>query len=117
MKLDNLFENIPAAGPEELFEDLLQGQAFRIERIVSQGHSTPEGSWYDQDQPEWVLLVKGEASLHIEGQESRIHLQPGDYLNLPAHCRHRVVSTARDQITVWLAIHYRASAEDSVEGF
>lgn len=116
MKPENLFQKIPPTGPEELFEDLFQGQAFRVERIVSHGHSTPEGSWYDQDQPEWVLLVKGEASLELEGQERQVRLRPGDYLNLPAHCRHRVVSTAQDRTTVWLAIHYRASEEDSVDG-
>ena len=26
----------------------------RIERIVSEGHVSPEGFWYDQDEPEWV---------------------------------------------------------------
>lgn len=110
MKPSNLYENVPPRGPEELFEELLQGRSFRVERIVSQGHASPHNEWYDQDQPEWVLLLVGEAVLEVEGREA-IALGPGDYLCLPAHCRHRVASTASDRPTVWLAIHYEETPE------
>lgn len=55
---------------------------------------------------EWVIVLRGEARLSFEGQSS-VHLREGDYLNLPAHLKHRVVWTAPDRETVWLAVHYR----------
>ena len=45
----NLFTNIPGALPAEVFETLLATDALRIERIVSLGHASPEGYWYDQE--------------------------------------------------------------------
>jgi hypothetical protein len=49
MMSDNLFGNIPSELPEELIEVLSQSDKVRIERIVSRGHSSPDGLWYDQD--------------------------------------------------------------------
>lgn len=104
----NLFAALPASREDnELFE-LLAGRAdtgVRIERIVSQGHVTPENDWYDQNQHEWVVVLQGEALLAIENHEE-LHLKAGDYINIPAHVRHRVAWTHPDQQTVWLAIFY-----------
>jgi len=72
---------------------------------VSAGQASPEGFWYDQDGTEYVLLLAGTARLRIDGEVSARSLQPGDYLVLPAHCRHRVEATSRDPPAVWLAIH------------
>ncbi len=102
----NLFADVPAELPEERFQTLLNTPDLRIERIVSMGHTSPEGFWYDQETAEWVLLLKGSARLRFEGQEP-IELQPGAFLNIPAHRRHRVEWTAPEEPTVWLAIHYR----------
>ena len=55
----NLFQVADQPLDEELFEELLRGTDFRLERIVSHGHTTPLGQWYDQDQEEWVLLLSG----------------------------------------------------------
>ena len=101
----NLFAGVPARLPEELFDTLLEHPACRIERIVSQGHSTPAGQWYDQARDEWVLLVRGRAALELEGRAGLLELGPGDFLLLPAHCRHRVAWTAAGEDTVWLALH------------
>ncbi len=105
-KLKNLFVDIPANVTEEIFEELLQASDFRVERIVSKGQRSPEGFWYDQDRVEWVLLLQGRAVLEFENEKEKIELKPGDYLNIPAHRRHRVHWTAPDVLTVWLAIHY-----------
>jgi quercetin dioxygenase-like cupin family protein len=51
---------------------------------------TPEGEWYDQDGDEWVLLVAGSARLRIDGEDADRELRAGDWILLPAHCRHRV---------------------------
>jgi cupin 2 domain-containing protein len=102
----NLFADLPRHLPEELFTTLLSGAGVRIERIVSQGHSSPAGFWYDQDQNEWVLLLQGEAKLQFEGNEPPVKLKPGDFLNIPAHTKHRVEWTTPDEPTIWLAVHY-----------
>jgi cupin 2 domain-containing protein len=94
----------PLAG--ELVERLIERPGLRIERIVSTGQATPEGRWYDQETDEWVLVVAGKAGLRIEGEAADRELGPGDFLLLPAHCRHRVVWTEAGKPTVWLAIHF-----------
>ena len=100
----NLFSNLPSNLPDELFTTLLEANNVRIERIVSQGHSSPEGFLYDQDEHEWVLVLKGAARLSIEGETRE--LIPGDYMNIPAHQKHRVEWTTLDEPTVWLAVFY-----------
>jgi cupin 2 domain-containing protein len=97
---------IPSHVPTELVEVLQEGPNLRIERIISQGHASPEGFWYDQDTDEWVLLVQGAARMRIEGQDQTIEMKPGDYLNISAHTRHRVEWTDSEQPTIWLAVHY-----------
>ncbi|ENY71636.1 hypothetical protein G114_12026 [Aeromonas diversa CDC 2478-85] len=110
MHTGNLLKMLPDSLPCELFEDILSTDHLRIERILSRGQSTPQGEWYDQSEHEWVLLVEGEAVLNIEdpqsGEARLLRLGPGDYINLPAHLRHRVESTAPDRTTIWLAIFY-----------
>ena len=103
----NLFSNLPPTLPDELFQTLLAAPGVRIERIVSHGHASPDGFWYDQPQHEWVLLLRGAARLRFEGEEP-LDLLPGDYVDVPARRRHRVDWTDPAQPTVWLAIHYGA---------
>ncbi len=100
----NVFANLPRQLPEELFTTLLAAGKLRIERIVSLGHASAEGFWFDQDQHEWVVLLQGAARLRFE--EGEIELKPGSYLNIPAHRRHRVEWTTPNEPTIWLAIHY-----------
>ena len=106
MDTDNFYCGIPADLPDEVFADVLETDTLRVERIVSRGHATPEGFWYDQQQNEWVMLLEGAARILLEGQAEAVQLGPGSYLNIPAHKRHRVEWTAPDKRTVWLAIHY-----------
>ena len=105
MRVGNLHREIPVELPEELFTKLVGGASVRIERIVSRGHSSPAGFWYDQDEAEFVLLVSGEAGLEFEGGEKRT-LRPGDWVAIPAHARHRVAWTAADRETIWLAVFH-----------
>lgn len=104
-KAPNLLAGIPTDLPQELSETLLGAAAVRIERIVSRGHASPPGFWYDQAEHEWVLLVQGQARLRIG--EDIVELSPGDYLNIPAHLKHRVEWTSPDQDSIWLAVFYR----------
>ncbi len=105
MTSDNLFSNLPAELPSELFVTLLQSAQVRIEKIVSYGHASPDGFWYDQDEHEWVVVLRGLARLTIE--DECVALKPGDFINIPAHRRHRVEWTTPDEPTIWLAIFYR----------
>jgi len=106
MKTDtaNIFAAIPEQLPDELFDCILKREAVRIERIVSRGHVTPAGQWYDQDWDEWVIVLQGQATLLYE-PDRKIQLNAGDYLLIPAHTRHRVAWTPADRDTVWLAVH------------
>lgn len=105
--MKNMLNDIPAQLPNELFTDLINGKNFRVERIVSQGHSSPENFWYDQEEHEWVLILQGEAELLLEGEDKPRKLKVGDYLSIPAHCRHRVIFTTSSPKTIWLAIFYQ----------
>ena len=101
----NLFTDLPRHLPAELITTLLEAASLRIERIVSHGHATPEGCWFDQNQHEWVVVMKGAARFRFEG-EKPIDLKPGDFVNISAHQRHRVEWTTPDEPTIWLAVHY-----------
>jgi cupin 2 domain-containing protein len=103
--MKNLLRDIPGDLPNELFETLVQSDAVLIERIVSRGHATPAGEWYDQPRNEWVLVVQGAARLAFaDGRE--VSMGPGDWLDIDAHEKHRVAWTDPDCDTVWLAVHY-----------
>ena len=102
----NLLDKLPVSPlPEEIVDVLAEGPAARIERIVSTGQMTPKGKWYDQHWAEFVVLLRGGARLQIETEDAERLLGPGDWLLLPARCRHRVTWTTEDEPTVWLAVH------------
>jgi cupin 2 domain-containing protein len=105
----NLFAELPSNLPDELFTTLLETANVRIERIVSHGHVSPADFWYDQPQHEWVVVLKGAARLRFE--DALIEMKPGDFMNIPAHQKHRVEWTTPDEPTIWLAVHYNAVLE------
>ena len=86
--MKNIFDGISAVGEEEKFDLLMKGTHYRIDRIVSSGHSSPQGFWYDQEDDEWILLVQGKATLEVEGKF--IDMKAGDYMFLPKNCKHRI---------------------------
>ncbi|MGP8154584.1 MAG: cupin domain-containing protein [Smithella sp.] len=105
--MKNLFADIPENLKDELFQTLLQTHCFYLERIVSNGHCSPDGFWYDQDENEWVIILKGSAGLRFDGQQGVLVLNPGDYVHINRHQRHRVEWTDPQQETIWLAVHYK----------
>ncbi len=106
MKGHNLFKPIPDAGNGETIDTLIQTGSFKLERIVSRGHATPPGKWYDQETEEWAVLLKGGAGLLFEGETEIRRMGPGDFLHIPSHRRHRVEWTDPEEETIWLALHY-----------
>ena len=105
VRAGNLFAGLPGPGPEEGVEAALDRPGVRIRRIVSHGHATPAGEWYDQGDDEWVAVLFGAARVLIEGEGAARALESGDWLFLPARCRHRVEWTSPEGPTCWLAVH------------
>ena len=106
----SLFSDLPDSLPEELIDVLAESGSVRIERIVSTGHRSPDDFWYDQTEHEWVVVLKGAARLRFEDEEQPIELKPGDFIAIPAHCKHRVEWTTPDEPTVWLAVFYHKTS-------
>jgi len=107
--MKNIFDAIPDNLEAEVVERLLEDEAVTIERIISKGHQSPASGWYDQDKNEWVMVLRGEAVLRFADEsptKSSIKLKAGDFINIPAHKKHKVEWTTPDTETIWLAIHY-----------
>jgi cupin 2 domain-containing protein len=110
MQQQNLFSDLPMSLSAEQFDELIHSDDFKLERILSTGQSTPPGEWYDQSWDEWVVLLRGAATLRFEDQPLELPMRPGDHLLIPAHCRHRVEWTDPTQPTVWLALYFEAKS-------
>jgi cupin 2 domain-containing protein len=107
MKISNIFDTskVKITSDKEHFEALCKGTHARIERIISRGHTTPDGQWYDQSQDEWVMLLQGKAAItFFDGKQTE--LTAGDHLLLPAGIKHRVSYTSKDPDCIWLAVHF-----------
>lgn len=100
----NLFLDDQAPSSGERFDTLLAHRNLVIERIVSSADIAPGD--YRQDQDEWVVLLRGTATLVVDGKETR--LTAGDYLFLPARTPHSVTETSEGAL--WLAIHLHPDA-------
>ena len=92
----NIFDFPKEKLPNELTEILLENKNVRIEKILSDGHTT---NWYDQMEDEWVCLLTGEAD--IEFEDSIKTLNKGDSIFIPKHQKHRVSRTTK---CIWLCI-------------
>lgn len=101
----NIFSEIPHSIKDELFEDIVSSQNIKIERIVSDGHTSPKFGWHESDKNEWVIVLQGEAILTYEEGDD-VTLNVGDYVNIPALKKHKVSFTSKSQKTIWLAIYY-----------
>jgi cupin 2 domain-containing protein len=106
-EVSHLFAIVPQNSLRELSDVLVASDVVRIERMVSYGHISPPGFWYDQDMHEWVLVLQGAAQLRFEDEAALVRLNAGDCCNISAHRRHRVEWTDLTKPTIWLAVHYR----------
>jgi cupin 2 domain-containing protein len=103
--MNNIFDDVPENLDSEIIDSLLDSENIKIERIISKGHTSPETGWYDQANNEWVILLKGSAVLAF-ADNTTTKLRTGDYVNIPAHQKHKVSWTDPDTETIWLALHY-----------
>jgi cupin 2 domain-containing protein len=110
----NLFAGIDRRADAERIEPLVAQRGVVIERIVSTGQASPEGFWYDDPRDEWVVLLAGAAALQFESEAgARRTLLPGDYVHIPAHCRHRVAWTDPSAPTLWVAVYFGSEGMES----
>ena len=79
----NLFDNLPSGASGEELTTLMAAGATRLVRIVSTGQATPEGEWLDQDNNEWVVVLRGRAGLRIAGEDAVRVLAAGGSVRLP----------------------------------
>ena len=89
MKPQNIYSKIPKHLENEVFEQLAKNAAVTIERIISKGQKSPESGWFDQENNEWILVLKGKAILSFEDQSS-VNLIEGDFITIPPHKKHKV---------------------------
>lgn len=104
-EVSNIFQKIPETLEQELFETILSNNNLKIKRIVSQGHTSPESGWYNQQQDEWVIVLQGGATLRFENKED-VQLTVGDHINIPALTKHQVSWTDPNIKTIWIAVFY-----------
>ena len=104
MTVSNIYENIVVDKNKEQFFDLLTNDKIRIEKIVSNGQSSPINFWYEQKENEFVLLLKGSAIIEFEDKD--ISIGECDYLNIKAFTKHRVKYTNKNEPSIWLAVFY-----------
>ncbi|WP_231612379.1 cupin domain-containing protein [Novipirellula galeiformis] len=101
-----MFADLPSELPAELVHVLVETPSIRIERIVSTGQRSDAGFWYDQNESEWVIVLKGQAELSFADGTPPKSMCPGDHVMIPAHQKHRIEWTSPSEPTVWLAIFF-----------
>jgi len=104
MKKYNIFEEIIIDKNEEKFFEIFKNETIKIEKIVSNGQTSPQNFWYEQEENEFVLVLEGFAILQFEDKE--IELKKGDCLNIKAKQKHRVKFTSLTEPTIWFAVFY-----------
>jgi len=97
---------VPAVPETETTQTLVTAPSGRLEHIISRGQPSPPNFWYDQPDDEWVVLLRGTATLDF-GEEGSLNLKAGDCLTIAAHQNHRVAEVSHD--AVWVALHFKTS--------
>lgn len=116
-RLDNLLAHpVPAAGAEAVL-DLQRGEGWRLQLIHSCDHSSPDGFWYDQDEHEWLLVLRGSARLRLREPEEECDLSVGDVLVLSPHRPHRVDRTDPSPGTLWLTLFWRDLSTEGADSW
>jgi cupin 2 domain-containing protein len=106
IKTQNIFKTNPEKPNEEIFEIILNNKNLKLERIITNGQTTPPGEWYNQENDEWVVLIQGSALILFEN-EKFIILNKGDHILIPKNCKHRVQWVDSNQECIWLALHFK----------
>ncbi len=107
MKTKNIFHisKNELSNPDEIFKKLHESGNIHIERIISTGQVTPKDLWLSQNRNEWVVLLQGNAKLEFKNS-GFIEMNQGDYINIPASKKHRIIYTSSAPPCIWLAVHF-----------
>src|SRR6202051_2431885 len=81
--MTNIFENLPVRTEGEEFTDLFSRRGVRIERIVSNGQSTPTDTPYERGHDEWFCCSVGQQVYGLTGMVSVICVLATTYWSLP----------------------------------
>lgn len=95
--LHNLLKNIKFSEEKEIEELIYEDEVLKITRTMSLNQVT---DYYDQDELEIVILLKGIAEIEYESGDV-IKLTEGDLFEIKPHEVHRVKS---QENAVWLCI-------------
>jgi cupin 2 domain-containing protein len=92
-------------GPEtgERIDEICRLHNVVIEHVYSAQLDAPIE--FLQEHDEWVVVLRGHATLEVEGEV--VLLDAGDWVLLPARTAHRVLHAERG--TRWLAVHVHPS--------
>ncbi len=104
-----LGRSIPPIGHEQKYL-IKEGCYWRLELIYSCDASSEDGFWYNQNEHEWIVLLRGSASIRFKSPEGFIDLDVGDHLHLQPHRLHRVERTDPFPGTVWLALYWMGTS-------
>ena len=104
INVENIYAGIATAVDREQFLTLFENGVVKVERIVSHSYQSPMDFWYDQSESEWVIVLRGAATLEFEGGHL-VEMKEGDHFVIPSHVKHRVRRTSAQ--TVWLAVHVK----------
>lgn len=100
----NFFDKVTIDKENEIFLEIFKNDNIKIEKIVSNGQSSPENFWYEQKESEFVMILEGNAILEFEDKD--VELKKGESVNIPAFVKHRVKYTSKKEPTIWLAVFY-----------
>ncbi len=86
---------------EEIFSNLLSYKNVKINKIISPPNFVSDE--FIQDEDEWVILLQGSGILEINHKTT--NLVKDSHIFIPAKTPHKIISTAANIETIWLAIH------------
>lgn len=100
----SFFDEVPIGASEEQIKVLAESKGMVIERIVSHGHVSSK--WYDQAETEFCSVLRGAADLLFEGARP-VRMNPGDWVIIPPHAKHKVSWTLESEPTIWIAVKWK----------
>jgi len=106
IQIENFYTGFKTNPLLENYIDVLNGNKFRLEKIISKGYKTPKTKWLSESVDEFVLLLKGKAEILFETGQI-VELKEGDYLIIPSNTKHKVVKTSIRPLCYWLTIHFK----------
>ncbi len=70
IQIENFYSGFKTNPLLENYTDVLNGNKFRLEKIISKGYKTPKTKWLSESVDEFVLLLKGKAEILFEDRSN-----------------------------------------------